>query len=61
MDASDKVREMRDSIQKSATEAKSTRSRIEEIKTLLAEKKKRDEELAAAQKEEAELLAQLNS
>jgi hypothetical protein len=61
MDISNKIQELRASIQQSATDAKASKARVAELKALLDEKKKRDAELVLAQQEEAALLAQLNT
>lgn len=58
-DISDKIREQRGSVDKIASEEQLVRSRINELKQLIAEKAKRQESLEALKAEEAALLKQL--
>lgn len=59
MDISNKVRELKDDIQKIASESKIVANRITELKFLVDEKKKKETELADLKLQEAALIKEL--
>jgi cell shape-determining protein MreC len=60
-DISDKIREVKESIDKAVAEEKLIKARITELRLLIDEKKKKDNSIAALKKQEEDLLKELEN